>query len=314
MFEIKRYTAQNKAEWNRFLETAKNATFLFNREYMDYHSDRFQDNSLMVYRKGALYALLPANVRGNTLYSHQGLTYGGLIMNKKATTAEIMEVFSLINQFVKDEGVEKVIYKPTPYIYHTVPAQEDLYALFRLTDAHVIGRNISSTIYQEDKIKFIESRKSGIRKAKNTHISIEESDDFGAFWEILESNLQLRYGVKPVHSLDEIKLLAGRFPDKIKLFLAKSEDGRALGGTVIYITCPRVVHTQYISANLEGKENGALDLLFDYLINEKFCDYPIFDFGQSTEEQGRVLNESLIFQKEGFGGRGMLYDIYEYSL
>lgn len=314
MFEVKLYTAQNKNEWNRFLETAKNATFLFNRDYMDYHSDRFQDNSLMVYRKGALYAMLPANRRENTLYSHQGLTYGGLIMNKKATTAEILEVFGLIHDFVRAQGIEKVIYKPTPYIYHTIPAQEDLYALFRLTDAHIIGRNISSTIYQEDKVKFIESRKSGIRKAKNNNISIEESEDFAAFWEILESNLQMRYGVKPVHSLAEMQLLSGRFPERIKLFLARSEDGRALGGTVIYITGSRVVHTQYISANIEGKELGALDLLFDHLINTVYRDYPIFDFGQSTEDQGRVLNESLIFQKEGFGGRGMLYDIYEYSL
>lgn len=314
MFEVRQYSTQNKTEWDRFLDTAKNATFLFNRDYMDYHSDRFLDNSLMVYRKGALYAMLPANRRDNKLYSHQGLTYGGLIMNRKATTVEILEVFGLINEFIKTQGIEKVIYKPTPYIYHSIPAQEDLYALFRLTDAHIIGRNISSTIYQDDKVKFIESRKSGIRKAKSNNITIEESTDFSAFWEILETNLKTRYGVKPVHSLEEMQLLAGRFPERIKLFMARSIDGRALGGTVIYITGSKVVHTQYISANLEGKELGALDLLFDHLINVEFCNYPIFDFGQSTEDQGRILNESLIFQKEGFGGRGMMYDIYEYTL
>lgn len=75
-----------------------------------------------------------------------------------------------------------------------------------------------------------------------------------------------------------------------------------------------VVHTQYISANLEGKEIGALDLLFDYLINTEYSNYKIFDFGQSTENNGIYLNESLIFQKEGFGGRGVVYDIYEYEL
>lgn len=86
-----------------------------------------------------------------------------------------------------------------------------------------------------------------------------------------------------------------------------------LGGSLLYIT-KQVVHTQYISASVEGKELGALDLLFDYLINKEYTSYPYFDFGQSTESMGTVLNESLIFQKEGFGGRGMCYDIYEYEL
>lgn len=314
MFEVKRYTHELKGAWNQFLLTAKNSTFLFDRNYMDYHSDRFEDYSLMVYRKGALYAMLPANRREDTVFSHQGLTYGGLIMNKKATTSEILDVFAKINEFLKDEGVNHVVYKPTPYIYHQVPAQEDLYALFRLVDARIVGRNISSTIYQSEKIKFIESRKSGIRKALNSGVAVEGSSDFASFWTILGNNLKNKYGVKPVHSLEEITLLANRFPDNIHLFLARSANGTALGGTVIFVTGKQVVHTQYISASPEGKECGALDLLFDRLINEEYKDYPIFDFGQSTEDQGRVLNESLIFQKEGFGGRGALYDIYEYYL
>ena len=115
-----------------------------------------------------------------------------------------------------------------------------------------------------------------------------------------------------LHSLKEIKLLASRFPDNIKLFTAQ-KDGIVLGGTVVYIT-PQVLHTQYISASLSGKESGALDLLFDHLINHKFTNIPIFDFGQSTEQMGKVLNDALIFQKEGFGGRGVMYDIYEYEV
>ena len=90
-------------------------------------------------------------------------------------------------------------------------------------------------------------------------------------------------------------------------------EDQPLGGTLLYLT-KQVVHTQYISANIAGKESGALDLLFDYLINQKYTDYPYFDFGQSTEEMGNILNESLIFQKEGFGGRGITYDVYEYGL
>lgn len=312
MYRIELYTQEQKTNWNNFVDAAKNATFLFNRNYMDYHADRFQDCSLMIYRKDKLYALLPANRKDNALYSHQGLTYGGLIMSNKATACDIIETFETINSFLKELGINKVIYKPIPYIYHQIPAQEDLYALFKLTNAHIIGRNISSTIYQDEKLRFIESRRSGIRKALNNEILVRQSEDFEAFWKILNDNLNNKYGVSAVHNLGEIKLLQSRFPNEIKLYMAYLNE-KPLGGTVLYFT-KRVVHTQYISASPEGKELGALDLLFDYLINQEYTQYPIFDFGQSTEQMGHFLNESLIFQKEGFGGRGMCYDIYEYSL
>ena len=312
MFEIKLYTHTNKFEWDQFVESSKNGTFLFKRDYMDYHADRFDDFSLMIYRKGKLYTILPANRKEDILYSHQGLTYGGFIMSNKVTTTEILEVVQETNKFLKANGVIKVIYKAIPYIYHQVPAEEDLYAIFKVSDAKIIGRNISSTIYQKNKIKFIESRKAGIRKANNNNILISRSEDFEAFWKILNDNLQNKYGKAPVHSLDEILLLSSRFSKNIRLYLATCDD-IPVGGTLLYIT-NQVIHTQYISANLAGKEMGALDLLFDHLINKEFSDYEFFDFGQSTEEMGKILNESLIFQKEGFGGRGITYDIYEYKI
>lgn len=312
MFEVKLYTHTNKIEWDQFVENSKNGTFLFKRDYMDYHADRFVDFSLMIYRKGKLYTILPANRKEDILYSHQGLTYGGFVMSNKVTTTEILDVVQETSKFLKANGIAKVIYKAIPYIYHRVPAEEDLYAIFKISDAKIIGRNISSTIYQKNKIKFIESRKAGIRKANNNNIVISQSDDFGAFWKILNENLLNKYGKAPVHTLDEIQLLSTRFNKNIKLYLATYDDV-PVGGTLLYIT-NQVIHTQYISASMTGKETGALDLLFDYLINKEFIDYEFFDFGQSTEEMGTILNESLIFQKEGFGGRGVMYDIYEYKI
>lgn len=311
MFEIKRYSSDLKSSWDQFVLNSKNGTFLFQRDYMDYHSNRFCDNSFLIYRKGKLYALLPGNKVGNIFYSHQGLTYGGFILNSKAVTTEVLEIFDKVNEILKEEGCLKVVYKTIPFIYHIYPAQEDLYALFRL-NAKIIGRNISSTIIQSNKIKFTESRKSGIRKALSNNITVNGSDDLTSFWSILDSNLKERYGVAPVHSLDEIKMLQSKFPQNIKLYLA-FKGNQVLGGTLLYIT-KQVVHTQYISASLQGKELGVLDLLFDYIINVKYSDYLYFDFGQSTEQMGNILNTSLIFQKEGFGGRGICYDIYEYEL
>lgn len=313
MFEVKQYTQEKAQEWNEFIEDSRQGTFLFNRSYMDYHADRFQDASLMIYRKGQLYALLPANRLGDTLYSHQGLTYGGLITKKQSTTAEICEVFIKINEYLYHSGVQRVIYKPTPWIYHCYPGEEDLYTLTYICHAQLTSRDISSTIPFDSRIKFSESRRSGIRKATRAGVTVRESKDLATFWDILDKNLTNKYATHPVHSLEELTLLHSRFPNSIRLFMAYNNKGIAIGGTIIY-EMPRVVHSQYISASPEGKRLGAIDLLFDYILNDVYANHKgFFDFGKSTEEGGKILNKTLIFQKEGFGGRGVCYDCYEWE-
>lgn len=310
--EIRRYRREDKELWNSFVSKARNATFLFDRNYMDYHADRFDDNSFMFCHKGKLKAVLPANVAGDTLYSHQGLTYGGLLLDKKATVEDVLECFDSLNSWLRKNGISKVVYKALPWIYQQYPSEEDLYALTWKCKAQLISRDIASTIVVDNKLKFAESRKSGIRKALSLNIEVGESNDVDGFWHVLEDNLGNRYNAKPVHTANEMKLLMSRFPNSIKLYVAKM-NGEIVGGTLIYVT-PQVVHTQYISASVEGKKHGALDLLFDYIINKVYANCRYFDFGKSTEQGGAYLNEPLIFQKEGFGGRGVCYDWYQWEL
>ena len=222
MFEVRRYTAEQASEWNAFVAASKNGTFLFDRRYMDYHSDRFEDCSLMVYRKSELYALLPANREGDLFYSHQGLTYGGLLLTSDGKTAVVRDAFVAVNDFLRQEGFKRVIYKHIPWVYASLPAEEDLFALHQ-------------------------------------GVEIRESQDCSEFWPLLEANLKARYDARPVHSLAEIVLLKSRFPQQIRLFVACKE-GRVIGGTLLYI-CARTVKTQYISANEEGRRVGALDLI-----------------------------------------------------
>lgn len=310
--EIRRYRREDKELWNSFVSKARNATFLFDRNYMDYHDDRFDDNSFMFYHKGKLKVVLPANVAGDTLYSHQGLTYGGLLLDKKATVEDVLECFDSLNSWLRENGISKVVYKALPWIYQQYPSEEDLYALTWKCKAQLISRDISSSIVIDNKLKFAESRKSGIRKALSLNIEVGESNDVDGFWHVLEDNLGNRYNAKPVHTSSEMKLLMSRFPNNIRLYVAKM-NGEIVGGTLIYVT-PQVVHTQYISASVEGKKHGALDLLFDYIINKVYANCRYFDFGKSTEQGGAYLNEPLIFQKEGFGGRGVCYDWYQWEL
>jgi hypothetical protein len=75
--EILRYSPEHASDWDAFVDNSRNGTFLFRRGYMDYHADRFADHSLMAVSSGKLMAVLPANEAEGTLWSHQGLTYGG---------------------------------------------------------------------------------------------------------------------------------------------------------------------------------------------------------------------------------------------
>ena len=140
----------------------------------------------------------------------------------------------------------------------------------------------------------------------------EESDELQAFWNILEEVLASRHDCKPVHTIEEIERLKNLFPNEIRLFVAKA-DGRIVAGTLVYETS-QVAHAQYIAASKEGRAVGALDGLFCYLINEVFAEKKYFDFGISTEQGGRYLNEGLAFQKEGFGARAVVYDTYSIKL
>lgn len=311
MFEIKRYNPELVNEWNAFVATSKNGTFLFDRSYMDYHADRFCDHSLMIYRRGRLYALLPGNVDGSTFYSHQGLTYGGLIMNGKTIAADVVDIFRQVNSYLRNENIEMVVYKPVPWIYHQQPAEEDLYAIIQLCDVR-ITRGLSSTITRQNPNKWYRIRTSGALKAQKAGVLIEETTDFLPFWRILSHNLHSRYGLTPVHTVEEMELLHQKFPQYIRLFVAK-EGTEVIGGCVLYVT-NRVVHSQYIAANERGRALHALDLLFNKVISMSLTTHDYFDFGISTENQGTYLNKQLIYQKEGFGARGICYDWYKWML
>ena len=311
MLEIRRYTPVQKQAWNDFVRCSKNGTFLLDRDYMDYHADRFTDHSLMVYRRNKLYALLPGNRTGDTFYSHQGLTYGGLIMSDKTVAADVVQIFRLLNDLLRQEGIRKVIYKAIPWIYHRQPSDEDLYAVVEVCGA-TVSRGLSSAVSRDHLNKWYRIRESGAKYARKMGLTIQETDDYKPFWQVLSNNLRERYGLLPVHTVEEIELLHRCMPDHIRLIVVK-EGSETVGGTVLYVS-DRVVHSQYIAASPRGKQIHALDLLFDVVIRQALASHAYFDFGISTERHGTYLNEQLIYQKEGFGGRGVCYDWYEWKL
>jgi len=309
MISIIKYHADMASRWDEFVQQSRNGTFLHQRAYMDYHSDRFTDCSLIACRDGKWCAIMPACLDAGTLYSHRGLTYGSWLLPLKHFDATVMnEVMEAAVRWMRDNGIDRLVYKAVPHIYHRYPCEEDLYALF-LHHATLVESNISTTIDLTCPLPLDRGNKSGANAARKAGIAVGGSDDWPGYWRLLTTLLDERYGTRPVHTLDEMLLLSGRFPDNIKLYTA-TLDGEMLAGVVMYLSRP-VAHCQYIAASPTGKDSKALTLLFGHLIDQfKGEGYRYFDFGISNEDHGRYLNEGLVRQKSRLGGRGIVYNTY----
>ena len=314
--QIIRYDREMRQAWDAAVDAARNGTFLFHRSYMDYHSDRFEDFSLlMADRHGRIVALLPASRSGeDEVVSHGGLTYGGLIATPDATLARVGEMYGEACSYYARLGFARLVVKPVPHIYAAAPCEEELYWLNRL-GGKLTARSASQTIDLENaEMHFSTLRRRKVRRARACGWRMEEGwAQLSCFWPILTEVLRLRHGVAPVHTMAEMQRLAMDNAPHIRLYTAW-RDEVCLAGTVVY-ECGHVAHAQYISGSKEGRETGALDALFDELTAAyRKRGFRYFDFGISTEQGGSVLNEGLTFQKEGFGARTICYDAYTLNL
>lgn len=306
----RRFTRQDAEAWNTFVRGSANATFLLDRRFMDYHADRFEDHSLIFETGGRIIALLPANRTDNTLHSHGGLTYGGFVFDQNMSAGKMIETVSCLRGALRAMGIDRLIYKAIPHIFHRYPAEQDVYALLQ-DGARLIRCDLSSAISIGHSPGFSKSKRQGVNRARKAGLKVEQSDDLGAFWSILTQRLSDAHDAAPTHSLAEIVALRASFPDSIRLYLA-SVDKRVQGGMVMF-DCGRAVHVQYMAATEEGRRDGALDLIVSHLLEEVYSDRDWFNFGISTTDAGRTLNTGLARQKEMFGARSVLFNQYEWT-
>lgn len=314
MINIKVYNEEYKEKWNEFNRNSKNSIFMFDRNYIDYHSDRFKDNSLMFYDDDKLVALLPMNIKGKILYSHGGLTYGGFITSNDMKQHTMNNCFDELIKYSKENNISDIVYKAIPHIYHKQAAEEDIYALFA-NNAKLITVDASTYLNLENPIKMPKGRKAQISRAKRENVEIKELyelSDYEKFIELENKVLEEKHNTKAVHTGKELYLLHKNFKDDIHLLGAFIND-ELIAGIVIY-EYDYVIHTQYMAANKLGRDVGALDLLVYTTIIKYKEQKKWLDFGISTEHNRIYLNEGLISQKEGFGGRTGTYNIWNIKI
>lgn len=309
--EIRRYTPDMKPLWDKFVRESRNATFLLMRDYMEYHADRFTDNSYVVFGdNGKIVSLLPASRHGEELRSHGGLTYGGFVLSQNSSGAapsNPMTWFEALRPILREEGFSRLIYKAIPHIYHRYPSEEDLYALWRL-DAKLYCRNMATVIDVRNPMRSSRLGKRAVKRRDAAGISVRQTADVNEFWQIIVDDRRTRHNTQPVHTGIEMQMLRDKFPEEILFFVAEA-GGEVLAGAVIY-KAGGVLHLQYAAATDLGKELYAVDVIYNALIFDILKDAKWFDFGTSNEDGGRYLNEGMVRHKEEFGGRSVVYDQY----
>ena len=309
MWRVVRYEEAMSSVWNDFVRESRNGTFLLDRGYMDYHSERFDDCSWLAYKGNRLMALLPANLTDDgVIHSHSGLTYGGWILPPSHLDgADVLHIFETALSAWRKMNIKGFDYKTIPYIYHRQPSQDDIYSLFRL-GAKLTECNLSATIDLRNPGRFNKLQRRHLDKSIEIPYSFEVVEDIEAFMDMLEECLHLRHEASPVHTAAEMKLLRDRFPDNIRFYAIVYEE-EMHAGVCMYDT-GTVAHAQYIATTETGGRLNLLTPLFHRLINNEFCDRHYFDFGTSNEEHGLVLNEGLLRQKYSYGATGTVYNRY----
>ena len=309
-YRVTLYQSQDFNLWNTFISVAKNATFLFHRNFMEYHSDRFQDYSLLVFDENQLIAVLPANRVGAIVYSHQGLSYGSLVVKEDIRIKEYVTIVKELMQFLQTNGVENFEIKLLPKIYNITISDEMDYVAF-LMQSSLFRTDVYLTMDMQIDYQPNRNRKRALKIASELGIEIKEEKNYNGFWnQILIPNLQERFGVSPVHSYEEIEKLAAIFPENILLFNAY-QDNVLNAGVVMFLT-ETVAHFQYSSGGNDRNDTAALEVLFDFII-QKYAHKKYVSFGSSSEDNGLKLNEGLAYWKESFGAKTTVQSFHRFQ-
>jgi hypothetical protein len=312
MYSVRQYTSADFVVWNTFVAASKNGTFLFHRNFMEYHADRFADFSLMVFNGQKLVALLPANRVGNTVHSHQGLTYGGLVLEGSPGQEKTEHIFISLCRFMNKYGIMTLRIKQQPVIYHKEPAHEVDYLLVK-SNGQLYRRDMNLAVPLQEAFTINPAKLKRYRQALQSEIEIRADNNFDIFWdEVLSPRLMEKHGAHPVHTKQEIQLLHSFFPENILQYNVYFK-GRVVAGITLFIF-NGVVKSQYGSTTAIGEKLRALDYLFISLINSyRLQGFAFFDMGTVTEGVNDY-NRGLIKQKEELGCRVYLQDFYELTV
>ncbi len=324
MLIVKNYSKELENEWEEFVDSSVNGTFMQERKFLGYHhSGRFSDHSLIFMDDKRIIAVLPAAVvqqeDKRILVSHPGASHGGLIIKSNLSTKKCLELVSALIEYCTMAGFDYIRLKPVPKVYHKELSDQLDFAL-RFSGFSIEYTELA-TVLELKKVKesFVKRVMSdtafrNYQKALKSGLSVVEDADINDFWPILKNKLKHNHNAKPAHTLDEIKHLKTLYPDRIKLFAAY-EGVIPVAGVLAFLLNDRVINCFYIAHHDCFQHKRPLNLIFGHMMEWGLKNvFSYLDWGISTELKGSRVNTGLFRFKEGYGGHGVLRECYLYEI
>lgn len=279
---------------------------------MEYHSDRFEDYSLLVFEDEKLISILPANRIDDTIFSHQGLTYGGFVFENDISILQIKLVILNTLSFCKENNFKTLKIKEIVSIYLT-NSNKGISSFLLENGAIINSKKMNLAIDFKSDFKVSKSKLKHFKRINSIGLEIKKEDDLSVFWnEVLIPRLDQKFGSKPVHSIDEISKLKAKFPENIHQYNVYL-DNEILAGITIFKT-NNVIKSQYGATTENGEKYRALDFLCINLINEFKDKFDFFDMGTVDDDSELGYNIGLFNQKKELGCNVFEQNFYDLLL
>lgn len=324
MLIVKNYSKELENQWEEFVDSSVNGTFMQERKFLGYHpSGRFSDHSLIFMDDKRIIAVLPAAVvqqeDKRILVSHPGASHGGLIIKSSLSTKKCLELVSALIEYCTMAGFDYIRLKLVPKVYHKELSDQLDFAL-RFSGFSIEYTELATVLElkkgEEFFVKLVMSDTAfrNYQKSLKSGLSVVEDADINDFWPILENKLKHNHNAKPAHTLDEIKHLKTLYPDRIKLFAAY-EGVTPVAGVLTFLLNDRVINCFYIAHHDSFQHKRPLNLIFGHMMEWGLKNgFSYLDWGISTELKGSRVNTGLFRFKEGYGGHGVLRECYLYEI
>lgn len=316
---------EESSEVRDFIESSQNGTIFHRPAFFSYHGpakfppESYEWHHIAFRESGAIRGFLPgiiANEEGKRVYySTLGASFGGLVSVESSFSSREKLLEAALEHILESDRISEIVITQAPSIYDE--EMDDTLDYLYLSKGFQV---IKSELLMASRVRcggdfprsIFKSRvKSSVNQSRRNGVTCRLSDDIDEAYSIIERD-QAKFKKRPTHSLEELKRLNNIFPGRILFFTAHHES-RPIA-VVCLIKCNKnCCYTFYIDQLEEGSKHRPIDLIieevFKYASREKFG---YVDFGPSTF--GLEPHRSLIFFKEGFGGRGIKKATYSYKV
>lgn len=293
--KLVKYGPNLKNQWDELIRITEPGSVIHKRDFIEYHSDRYEDLSICALNGKTLYAAIPGTRSENTWTSHAGLTYGGILSESKDPEVYIRIIESL-KQCLKKMQISQIRFTLPSISFSPTTLPIQLYAFsqtgFAIDEVHLNQViTINSTLSNK--------KQANARSAERKELSFREgADHLSQVFQIIQDNLWFKYKKSTAHSLNELKILMAKFDESIRVYAVLQENTVVAGA--ITFDSNKIVNIQYLGSTLEGKRLRAQDYLISkiYKINKDLVKN--ISFGKSTAGTMAILNTPLYHFKSEF--------------